>query len=124
MARILVIDDEYPVRAMLKEVLTEAGYEVIDASNGKVGIDRYRQDPTDLVITDLFMPEKEGLETIQELKREYPEVKIIAISGGGTTVKHNFLPLAGMFGALHTFPKPFDVKELLKAVKELLEESA
>ena len=123
MARILVIDDEYPVRAMLKEVLTEAGYEVIDASNGKVGIDRYRQDPTDLVITDLFMPEKEGLETIQELKREYPEVKIIAISGGGTTTKYNFLPHSRALGALRTFPKPFDVHELLKAVRELLEES-
>ena len=122
MARILVIDDEYPVRAMLKKVLTEAGYEVIDASNGKVGIDRYRQDPTDLVITDLFMPEKEGLETIQELKREYPEVKIIAISGGGTTTKYNFLPCARALGALRTFPKPFDVHELLKAVKGLLGE--
>ena len=83
MARILVIDDEELARFTLREILEAAGHEVIEASNGNEGTAFQRANPCDVVITDMIMPEKEGLETIVELKGEYPDLKIIAISGGG-----------------------------------------
>jgi len=121
MARILVIDDDDHVRTMLRLTLEQAGYEILDAPNGKVGIDIYRESPTDLIITDLIMPEKEGVETIQELRRDYPAVKIIAISGGGRVSPEEYLPLAEMFGAQRVFSKPFGRDDLLQAIQELTE---
>ena len=82
MKRLLVIDDDDQMRQMLKQMLERAGYEIIDAPDGQTGIELYRQNPTDLIITDLIMPQKDGMETIIELKRDFPNVKIIAISGG------------------------------------------
>lgn len=119
--RILVIDDDAQVRVMLRWLLEGAGYEVVDAPDGQEGVRLFRQQPADLVITDIFMPEKDGLEVIQELTRDFPEVKIIAISGGGQTGKVDLLPHAEAFGALRTFQKPLDLRKLLNAVKELLE---
>ncbi len=118
MARILVIDDEDLLREMLREILEDAGHEVEEASNGQAGIERYTQNPADLIITDLMMPEKDGFETIHELRKAYPEVKIIAITGFGL---HN-LPLAYDLGAHRVFEKPFPPKEFLQAVEELLGE--
>ncbi len=85
-----------------------------------MGLQLYREEPVDLIITDVFMPEKEGLETIRELRSEYPEVKIIAISGGGKNINLDFLPLAKQLGALRTLKKPFDRQEMLDAVQEVL----
>jgi CheY-like chemotaxis protein len=87
MVRILIIDDNDPFRYLLRLTLEQAGYEVVDACNGREGLSRYRAAPTDVVIIDLFMPTQEGLETIQALRRERPTVKIIAISGGDRTGK-------------------------------------
>ena len=120
MARILIIDDEVQILNMLRQMLEGEGYEVIDAPNGKEGIRRYRENPADLIITDILMPEKEGIETIQELKRDFPDVKIIAMSGGGRVGPGDYLHLAKMLGAQHTFAKPIEREELLKAVRELL----
>ena len=120
MKRILVIDDDIQVRQMLKQILERAGYEVADAPDGKEGIELYRQTPTDLIITDIIMPEKEGIETILELRREFPDVKIIAISGGGRFDPDVYLDAAGKFGVARTFRKPVDRKELLDAIQELL----
>jgi CheY-like chemotaxis protein len=120
--RILVIDDEEPVRLIVQEMLILEGYEVVVAANGKVGLQLFRNDPTDLIITDIFMPEMEGLETIRELHREYPGVKIIAMSGGGESGMLSFLSYAKRFGALRTLRKPFSREELLTNVKELLAE--
>ena len=119
MARILVIDDDNQVRTMLRLTLEYAGYEIVDAPNGQVGIDLYRESPTDLIITDLIMPVKEGVETIQELKKEFPDVKIIAISGGGRLGTEENLPLALKFGAQRVFAKPLDRDDFLQAVQEL-----
>ena len=83
MSRILLIDDDEAFRKMLHKILESAGYEVQDAANGKVALELYRQKASDLIITDLVMPEKEGIETIREFCRIHPGVKIIAISGGG-----------------------------------------
>ena len=119
MAHILVIDDDSQIRTMLRITLEQAGHTIVDAPNGKVGIDLYRDNPTDLIITDLIMPIKEGVETIQELKKDFPDVKIIAISGGGRLGPQEYLPLAEMFGAQRVFAKPFGPDDLLKAVEEL-----
>jgi DNA-binding response OmpR family regulator len=83
MTKRLVIEDDDRLRTTLRKMLERSGYEVVVASNGKEGIKHFREAPCDLVITDLIMPEKEGLETIRELKEEVPDIKVIAISGGG-----------------------------------------
>ena len=120
MVRILIIDDEDQPRRMLQQVLTRAGYEVIEARNGNEGLQYFRARPTDLIITDILMPEKEGLETIIDIRREFPAVKIIAISGGGRTGNLNFLEVAKRLGAQHTLQKPFELQEMLGAVRDLL----
>jgi len=120
MPLILIIDDDNKVRGMLRQTLERAGYDVLDAPDGKEGINLYRKDPVDLVITDLIMPEKEGIETIIELKRDFPDVKIVAISGGGQIDSEEYLHMAEKLGAQRTFTKPFELKELLEAVRELI----
>jgi DNA-binding response OmpR family regulator len=120
MQKILVIEDDSAVRLSLQMMLEDGGYKVKVAENGEVGIDLFREDPTDLVITDLFMPQKEGIETISELRRDYPGVKIIAISGGGQHIPGGFLVFARKLGAIHTFQKPIDNNELLEVVKSVL----
>ncbi|WP_028582434.1 response regulator [Desulfogranum japonicum] len=119
--RILVIDDDEQMRTLLRQVIEWAGYEVFEAEDGREGMVKQRQQPADLVITDLIMPEQEGLETITGLKKEYPDIKIIAISGGGRIGPDAYLPAAKELGADRVFSKPFDVKELAQTVKELLE---
>jgi len=119
--RILVIDDDEQMRTLLRQVMEWAGYQVAEASNGREGMRLQQKVMADLVITDLIMPEQEGLETITELKTRYPRIKIIAISGGGRIGPEAYLPAARELGADRVFSKPFDVKELAEAVKELLQ---
>jgi len=120
MPNILIIDDDNQFRTMLRKMVERNGYEVIEASDGKEGIELYRKNPTDLIITDLIMPEKDGIETIQELKKDFPDIKIIAISGGGRLGPQDYLHLAKMLGAQRTLTKPIELDELLKAIEELL----
>jgi CheY-like chemotaxis protein len=120
MARILVIDDEELVRFTIKKALEKAGHEVVEAVNGNDGIEVYKNSPVDLIITDIIMPQKEGVETIVELRRDDPDVKIIAISGGGRTGNTDYLQLARDFGARHVLRKPFGRQELLVAVQDVL----
>ena len=120
MANILIIDDDNQFRTMLRKMVERNGYEVVEASDGKEGIKLYRKNPTDLIITDLIMPDKDGIETIQELRKDFPDVKIIAISGGGRLGPHDYLHLAKMLGAQRTLTKPIELDELLKAIEELL----
>jgi len=120
MARILIIDDDTQFLLMLCRMLEREGYEVIGASDGKEGIRLFSEKPCDLIITDLIMPEKEGIETIRELRRDFPQVKIIAISGGGRVGPEDYLKIAGRLGAVRTFSKPVPREELLRAVRELV----
>ena len=120
MGRILVVEDDKAVRELLREILERAGHEVMEAINGQEAITQYKTHPADLIITNILMPEKEGLETIQELRRDDPDIKIIAISGGGRIGPADYLDIAKRFGAKRTFSKPFNRKDLLKAVDELL----
>jgi len=122
-ANILIIDDDDQFRTMLRKLIERSGYEVIDASSGKEGIKLYRENPADLIITDLIMPDKDGIETIQELKQIFPDVKIIAISGGGRLGANDYLNVAQILGAKRTMTKPINLPELLNAIEELLEQS-
>lgn len=124
MKRILVIDDDRQFRLMLRQMLERAGYEVIDACNGNEGIRLYRSNPTDLVITDIIMPEKEGIETIIELKQDFPALKVIAISGGSRRLgATNCLSYAAKLGVSRVLAKPFERAALLEAVGDLTGET-
>lgn len=120
MADILIIDDDTQLSAMLKQLLERNGYSVITAPDGSKGIDLYHSEGARLIITDLIMPVKEGIETIAELIKENSSVKIIAISGGGRLKPDSYLNLAETFGAARTFTKPIDRQALLDAVSEIL----
>ncbi len=119
--RVLIVDDDEQIRALLQEVMEWAGFDVAVAENGRVAMRLQEQQPADLVITDLIMPEQEGLETITSLKKVYKGIKIIAISGGGRIGPEAYLPAALELGADRIFSKPFDVQEIVAAVKALLE---
>jgi YesN/AraC family two-component response regulator len=123
MARILIIDDEPQIRSMLTLMLEREGYEVVEASDGVAGIKIYRQNPVDLIITDLIMPNKDGIGMIIDLKKEFPDVKIIAMSGGGLNKPDGYLKGAKKLGAACTLTKPIDREEMLKAVKDTLRTS-
>ncbi|MBN2373275.1 response regulator [bacterium] len=124
MPKILVIEDEESIRNMLRKLFEMSGYSVLEAADGETGCQICRDERPDIIITDIFMPEKEGLETIKDIRRDSPDVKIIAISGGGSRNPHdslttNYLSVAAKFGAAYTFEKPFNIEDLLKAVNEL-----
>jgi DNA-binding NtrC family response regulator len=123
MARILIIDDESQIRSMLRLMLERVGYEVDEAPDGLEGIRQYREDPADLIITDLIMPNKDGIGMIIDLKKEFPKVKIIAMSGGGVNRPEGYLDGAKKLGATRTLTKPIDRDEMLKAVKETLKDN-
>ena len=118
---ILLVDDDEQFRVMLSEALTGEGFLVREASDGRQGIKEYEEQPTDLVITDLVMPEKEGLEMIVKIKQLHSEVKIIAMSGGGRGSSQNYLKMAKAFGAQLVLAKPFSHREILEAISQVLE---
>jgi len=120
MKRILVIDDDEQMRILLRQVMEWCGYTVDDACDGRKGMQRQRTHPADLVITDIVMPEQEGLETISKLKKEFPDTRIVAISGGGRIGPDAYLPAALELGADLVFSKPFDVKAFVASIRELL----
>jgi CheY-like chemotaxis protein len=117
---ILLVDDEEPFRRVIKQVLSIAGYDVVEAANGVEAVHQFYEKPADMIITDIIMPEKEGLETIIELKKAHPEVKLIAMSGGGWYGTDIDFDMAKKLGA-RTLDKPFELQELLDVVGELLD---
>ena len=119
MSAILIIEDDDQVRGVLQRMLEGAGYEVMTAANGRDAMRLQQKTPARVVVTDIVMPEQEGLQTITELRRDHPDTKIIAISGGGGIGSDQYLRLAGRLGAQEVFPKPFSHKDLLAAVERL-----
>lgn len=119
-ARILLIDDDPWVLKVFQQFLEDEGHEIITAVNGQEGLDIFRQNPTDLIITDMVMPIKDGLKMILELDNEFPNVPTIAISGGGVIEPERYLNLAESIGARKTLTKPVSKDDLLAAVKEVL----
>ena len=118
--KVLVIDDEPAVRYAVTRVLESNGFEVTTAADGMRGMVQFRLSHPDLVITDLIMPEQEGMQTIKQIRQADTGVKILAISGGGRLVNVDFLQVARRFGADEILAKPFDARELLSAVRRLL----
>jgi CheY-like chemotaxis protein len=119
--RILVIDDEPTALELLRRILVLAGYDVVLAANGQEGVELFRQDPCDLVITDMVMPVKDGLQTILDLRADFPQLPVVAISGGGTISKERYLAVAGYLNQVVTIPKPFSIDAITSSVKKLLE---
>jgi CheY-like chemotaxis protein len=126
--RVLVIDDNSDIREMVRTVLAHAGYEVTSASDGAKGLQEQRREPSHLVITDIFMPQQDGIETIGLLKKEFPQTLIIAMSGGARLIARpssvDYLETAHKFGAARVLRKPFDIDELLKVVSEVAPQPA
>ena len=119
--RLLVIDDDNLVRAALIDMLQTAGFEVVAASNGRLGLELLETTAVDAVITDILMPEQEGLETIREARQRFPDIRILAISGGGAGGgETQLLRFAESFGADQTLSKPFTGSQLVAAVRTLL----
>src|SRR5690348_3840980 len=117
--KILVIDDDHMVRYALSRILQRSGYDVVTASDGKRGMMLAREELPDVVITDIIMPEQEGIETIGLLRHQYPQIKIIAISGGGRIRNVDFLEMARSLGADDVIAKPFEAEELLRRLRRL-----
>lgn len=122
LTRILIIDDEASIRKPLQILLERAGYEVVSAASGGEAIRLWRERPGDLVITDIHMPGKNGLETIIELRQIAPQARILAMSGGDLNARIDVLGDATMLGAVRTISKPFRLQELLQAIEEVLAE--
>ncbi len=118
MKRILVVDDEAQIRTMLTQMLELEGYTVHTAENGEEGLALVGRHAFDLVITDMIMPVKDGLKFIMELIRDYPELKILAISGGGAIKAERYLTMAGYLGDIATLEKPFKREVLLNLVRK------
>ena len=118
--RIIVIDDDEFVRAILCEVLERWNYQVFGASNGQHGIEIIEGEKPDIVITDIIMPEKEGIETILEIRKKYPDIKLVAISGSDRGASNiNYLDMARNLGANHALQKPIDLDQLKIVLKDL-----
>ena len=122
--RILVMDDDALLRGALRVALEAAGYEVLEAADGDAGLRLQREQGADLVLVDIFMPHRDGLEVIRALRDEIPPPKIIAMSGGGQTGQVEVLRAAAAFGAARTLLKPFEPRDLLTAIRDLLGEAA
>ena len=121
MAKILVVDDEDSVRIMVKEILEPSGYDIIEASNGEEAYQQVKDSDVDLLITDIVMPEKSGIDLIMQLHDEYPKMPILAISGGGGIQgRFDYLPIAKLIGALCILKKPFSVNQLRESVANIL----
>ena len=120
MAYILVVDDEEDIRELLRAMLEEAGHVVETACDGADGVCRFHTKQPDLVVTDILMPNMGGLNLITEVRRQHPDLPVIAISGGGTDGKLNFLKTAKTFPGVKTMDKPFGNQEFLDAVGEVL----
>jgi CheY-like chemotaxis protein len=124
MARILIADDDGALRGLIRRTLEGAGHSVVEAGDGAEALQVCRREPIDLLLCDLFMPRREGIETIRQLRQEHPGVKVVAMSGGGSRGTTDLLPVAGRLGAVKLLRKPFGGPALLAAVDEALQAPA
>jgi CheY-like chemotaxis protein len=120
MPSILIIDDDDSLRDSLRRTLHKEGYTIMEANDGGRGLKQLGQSPADLILLDMFMPDKDGLETIMELRRTHPDVRVIAMSGGGFKGRVDVLHVAKKLGVRRTLSKPFTREQLLESVREEL----
>ena len=119
MCRVLVIDDNPDIRNTLQWLLESEGYTVSVAANGLEGLKLQRSRPADIVVTDIFMPEQDGIETLWKFREEYPQVPIVVMSGGGAARGTDYLSVARQLGASRTLTKPLDPQELINVVRQI-----
>lgn len=120
MVRILIVDDEPSVRDMVVAMIEPTGYQVIEAGNGAEACTACKEVSVDLIITDIVMPVKNGIDLIMEVKKEYPDISVIAMSGGGgITGRYDYLEIAKLVGAKNILKKPFDMADLRSAVDNI-----
>lgn len=122
--RVLVIDDNADFRTLIQLALVAEGFDVSVAANGQDGMCLLRKQIADIVVTDILMPEQDGIETIAELRRDFPDVKIIAISGALSATGFDYLRVPIQLGAARILRKPFQMQELLGALRELVSTQA
>lgn len=118
---ILIIEDDMQLQGFVSELLESKGYEVVLADNGNQGIEAVEAHEPDLILTDLLMPEKDGVRVITEVKTKYPQIPIIAMSGGQSVFSPVFLEAASTLGATKTLNKPFRNEELLETIANCFE---
>jgi DNA-binding response OmpR family regulator len=118
--RILIVDDDEVTRGILCDLLEIEGYFPSEADDGKIGVRLHKKEPFDLIITDIIMPETEGLEVIRKCRQISPQVKIIAISGGGRIDAENYLNMAEKLGANLSFTKPFSKEDMINGIRKLI----
>jgi two-component system response regulator (stage 0 sporulation protein F) len=119
MASILIVDDDAPIRTVLRDILEEEGHEIREAADGQIGLALYREAPVDLVITDILMPERDGMEVTLALTQEFLDARVIAMTGA--TGHRNFLNVPKLFGARRVIQKPFTVEEIRRVVRFTLD---
>jgi CheY-like chemotaxis protein len=118
--QILLVENDKPLRRALAQLLKQSGYEVSEAENGRVAMQQMLRQPADLVITEMIMPEMDGVETILAVRRGYPGAKILAVSGGGMSPAENSLKIARTLGSHRTMAKPRIAQDFLRVVQELI----
>lgn len=118
-ARIIVVDDQEPIRRIIRRALESEGYDVLEASDGEMGVNLLRRSGAALVITDIFMPGQDGIETLRQIRKEFPNVKVVAMSGGGRTGQ-DLIEGAKVLGATRTLEKPFTARDVVALVEEVL----
>jgi CheY-like chemotaxis protein len=121
MAHVLVADDDDKVRGVIVSALRRAGHTVHEARDGREAVERFLAAPADVVLMDLLMPLKDGIEAILELRRVMPSVKVIAMSGGGQIAASDYLAWAQTMGVHHTLEKPFNLRDLLIIIDEVVQ---
>ena len=120
MARIIVIDDQEPIRRIVRRALEQEGHEVLDASEGEMGMRLLERHAADVVITDIFMPGQDGILTLRQIRKQFPAVKVIVISGGDSSGLLDLRHDAELLGAVRSLQKPFTAAELVQTVREVL----
>ncbi len=121
MKKILIVDDDDLIRDLIYEILEPQGYQILLAENGNRALEILDKEEIDLIVTDIIMPDKEGIETILDIKKRLPHAKIIAMSGGGQLEANSYLSMAKRLGVNATLTKPFTPVKLLSMVQEILE---
>ena len=120
MARILVIDDQEPIRRVVRRALEQDGHEVFDASDGELGMEILESQSFDVVITDIFMPGQDGIVTLRQIRKRFPTIKVIVISGGDSTGMMDLREDAELLGAVKSLQKPFNAREIMDLVREVV----
>jgi len=121
MARIIVIDDQEPIRRIVRRALEQEGHEVLDASDGEIGMQLLERQAADVVITDIFMPGQDGILTLRQVRKKFPAVRVIVISGGDSTGLLDLRHDAELLGAVKSLQKPFTAAELIQTVRGVLQ---